>query len=217
VLNQLGSTIVIRKPLAVIIMSDLQLRVQALPYEHLVEAANFYLPDATGSADLQRIEGKLASEVQLRSGAYSDLQEFLREVRDDRGSTEYLLRTVLLHAAEGTEEERKRLNEALDGIGQSQMVAEVVFAIYAATLITVTWLYMPPQEIVETRKITTAADGSKTETIKTEIRDIPPPVGKLFSWIKGLAGGGIGQLIGSGDDDKNTLSEPLGHNSGASE
>src|ERR1700722_17427770 len=61
--------------------------------------------------------------AEQRGGRYSDLEERLSDV-DDR-STEYLLRTVLLHAAGGSEEDKRRLKEALEGVGKSQGVGDV--------------------------------------------------------------------------------------------
>jgi hypothetical protein len=57
---------------------DLESRVNGLSYDHLVEAANFYLPDTVGTADLENVESLLAEQVKERGGEYDELVRRLR-------------------------------------------------------------------------------------------------------------------------------------------
>jgi len=177
---------------------DLTTRIQTLSDAQLVEAATFYLPDAVGEADQDSLEEKMAQELGRLGGDITILRGLLEEVREDRDSYRYLLTTVLENAANGTEEERERLREALEGTGQNLAVVELIgFAILAASLVSMAWIVNPPRK--RTRKVTTETgpDGTTKHTVEEEEEDIPPPVDKLFGWIKDLPG--IRNLRGASD------------------
>jgi hypothetical protein len=171
-----------------IMSNELETKVNELSYTELVEAANFYFPKEIGTADTAAVEAKLTDAVTRHGGDYHQLKERLREVRADENSVDFLLRTALLHADRCTPEQQQRLRDAIAGVGQSQVVVELLFAIFAATTLGLTWLAVPPQE--ETVKTSTEkrADGTEVATTERTTKDIPPPVEKLFGWIKGLVG-----------------------------
>jgi hypothetical protein len=165
---------------------DLVQRVKELSYDDLVEAANFFFPESVGTADTRTLEEKLAAEVEQRGGDYSVLEELLNAVGEDEESVDFLLRSVLLRAAMGTGEERARLEEAIGGVGRSQVVVELVYAIFAATALGIVWLAEPPEVRITRTTVVTHPDGTTVETSETSIEEIPPPVDKLFGWIKDL-------------------------------
>lgn len=172
-----------------IMSNELETKVNELSYTDLVEAANFYFPNEIGSADTAAVEAKLAQSVAEQGGNYEQLKDKLREVRSDEKSVDFLLRTALLHAAGGTPEQQHRLREAIAGVGQSQIVVELLYAIFAATTFGLAWLAVPPREETVKTRTEKRADGTEVTTTETTSKDIPPPVEKLFGWIKGLAGG----------------------------
>jgi hypothetical protein len=182
-----GGEVAFLKPMS---MSDLESRVSSLSYGDLVEAANFYLPEAVGTADLEEVEHRLVAEVQQRGGQYLELKERLKDVEEDAHSIEYLLRGVLLHAARGSELDQQRLTEALDGVGQNQVIVEVVYAICAATVLGIVWILKPPREEHVKTKRETRPDGSQVETVETKVKEAPLPIDKLYAWIKNLKGAG---------------------------
>jgi hypothetical protein len=169
-------------------MPNLESSVERLSYDELVEAANFYLPDAVGTADLEKVEKELAGLIERLGGSYANLEKFLEDIEEDEASIEYLLRLILLKAASGNEKSKRGLAEALDGVGKSQVVIEVIYAIFAATTLGLAWLVIPPQEEETTTTRETRRDGTQIETTKTSRKDTPPPIEKLFGWIGGLSG-----------------------------
>ncbi len=168
--------------------SDLQSRVRNLSYNDLVEAANFYFVDAVGTADTKEVERRIAKTVEKTDVEYSALKQSFGEVSGDQSSIDYLLRSTLLRAATGSEKEKENLEEALAGVNKSQVVVEVLFAIYAATLLGMAWIAKPPREIEKSEKREIHPDGSETVTTSTSMKEIPPPVEKLYGWIGKLAG-----------------------------
>ncbi len=171
---------------------DLVSRINGLSYDNLVEAANFYFPQAVGMADLQAVEESLAKTVLEHDGEYSELGERLAEIRRDESSIEYLLRTVLVHEASNNEDAHDRLIEALDGVGKNQVIVEVIYAIFAATSLGLVWLIRPPTEKISKTKRKMRPDGSFIETAELTVKEIPLPIDKLFGWIGTLrsVGGG---------------------------
>jgi hypothetical protein len=104
-----------------------------------------------------------------------------------------MLRATLLGAAKGTAEEKRRLEEALDGVGKSLVIVEVIFAIYAATSLGMFWLLKPPVKTKTVRKRTEDSTGKVTIEETEMSEEIPPPVENLFGWIKDLPGLGGGR------------------------
>ena len=170
-------------------MNELQYRVSLLTDTELVEAATFYLPDVLGTADPAAVDARLSRAVESIGGDMTTLRAHLARVKDDRDAYRYLLRQVLSRAAAGTEEERRRLSEALDGLNQSQVVVEVMFAISAAAIVTLVWLAIPPTETTTTTVSEQRPDGSVVTTTTVSEKEIPPPIKDLFGWINGLTSG----------------------------
>jgi hypothetical protein len=170
-------------------MNDLEARLARLSDKELAEAATFYLSDEVAHADPPALLTRLKHDVQSHGGDPAELEGRLDAVMKDRAATSYLLRDVLGRAAHGTDAERKRLTEALDGINQTQIAVELAFAIYAASVVTVVWLAMPPKKVTTTRTEEQRPDGSTVVTTKSEVEEMPPPVKELYGWIKDLFGG----------------------------
>ena len=169
-------------------MNALESRIAALSDAEALEAATFYLSHDVEYADSDMLASRLADAVTSRGADSAHLFELLDQVKADRQAYRYLMQTVLQRAANGTPAERARLEEALSGINKNQVVVELLFAIYAASLVTMVWLANPPTKTTTTTTVDHKLDGTKTETTTVTQEQIPPPVKELYGWIKGVFG-----------------------------
>lgn len=168
---------------------ELAARINQLTYTELVEVANFYFPVETGVAGTAAMEARLSATVTRHGGDYRQLKDMLGAVHSDETSTTFLIRTALLQAARGTPAQQRQLAEAIAGVGQSQVVVELLYAILAATCFGLAWLAIPPQEKTTRTSTETRTDGSKVTMTEETTKDIPPPVEQLYGWIKNLLRG----------------------------
>jgi hypothetical protein len=169
-------------------MNALESRLAALSDAEALEAATFYLAHDVEYADSDTLASQLRDTVASRGADSAQLFHLLDRIKADRQAYRYLIQSVLRRAANGTPAERARLEEALRGINKNQVAVELLFAIYAASMVTIVWLANPPTKTTTTTTVEHRPDGTSTATTTTTREEVPPPVKELYGWIKGVFG-----------------------------
>ncbi len=171
-------------------MNDLVSQVDALTDSDLIEAAGYYLSDMTGVQSVEEIEEQLFEYCREPGADLAQLQAIRNELSADRASYTALLRFLLREAAQGSDEQRQRLSEAIAGVGQKQVVLEVALVVALGTLATMQLIHHTKgkeKENVEV-KIEVKPDGTTSMSLKKETvyASSSTSLGHFFAWLKTL-------------------------------
>jgi hypothetical protein len=105
----------------------------------------------------------------------------------DRTAHVQLLRLLLRSAAQGDDNQRQRVTEAIDAVGQKQIVAETFLVVSMAIVATALLIEKTGGKTRQSTEtiIEELPDGSRRVTVREEVvyADAGSALGKLFGWL----------------------------------
>jgi hypothetical protein len=163
-------------------------RIDSLTDAQLAEAASSYLTDWLGVASKRQIDERLAAACETLQADPLALEAIQARLAESPDSYRPLFRFLLREGAQGDEEQRQAVADAVEGAGQKQVVVELALAISLAS-VAIVYLIHKTDGVVSDRTSTTTKtypDGTVEVTASHEVIKANPvtALGQLFSWVK---------------------------------
>jgi len=171
-------------------MENLPSRIDALSDSDLVEAAGYYLANMVGAHSADEVEEMLVRHCEELGADIMALEAIRNDLARDRDSHRKLLRFLLQWAARGSDEQRRQVEEAIEGVGQKQVVTELLLVAPLGMLATIIHLGYTKCVQKKARKFAyeELSDGGLRISIEEEIIYTSPStaLGRFFDWLKTL-------------------------------
>jgi hypothetical protein len=169
-------------------------QIKQLKENDLLEAGIYYFSDKFDISSREEIQKILFSFCEEQQADYSELMSIESAIEKDRESYRKLLRLLLIHEANSGENEYQKVKEAVDSVGQKQVITEIGLAIILGTMATLILsgyaLEVTGGKIKATKQITreTKPDGTivVTETTETIYVDALSPLGNLLNFFSNI-------------------------------
>lgn len=174
-------------------MENLLAQIDTLSDSDLVEAASYYLANRTGAYSNDEIEELSLQCCEELGVDFSALETIRNDLSLDPESYRQLLRFLLKEAAQESEEQRQQVVEAMEGVGQKQVVVEVLVAIALGTVVIMQHLHYTRGKVSEEEKtdFEVRPDGGihSSKTKKTIYANPSSSLGSFFALLKKAWGG----------------------------
>jgi hypothetical protein len=173
--------------------SKLRSRIDALSDADLFEAARYYLAATLEAPSADEIEEAIENGVRSGGGDILELETIRTSLMEDITSYREFLRFLLEIAASGSEEDRQRVKETLDGVGQKQVVVETALVLSLGTLASLYLLHLTGGKKQHKRKV--KIETSRDGTVRMEVEENvvyasqASALGQFLEWLRQLPGG----------------------------
>jgi hypothetical protein len=172
--------------------NELYARIAKLPDADLFEGARYYLASLLRVTSAEEIEEGIQNEVDAGGGDISKLEEIRQSLTQDTAACHELLRFLLAVGADGGDEDRQSVEQALDGTGQKQVVVEIALVLSLGTLASLYLLHLTGGKKRQTRKVKIEKLPDGTVRLQVEETVVyanqASTLGRYLDWLKQLVG-----------------------------
>lgn len=171
---------------------DLSARIEQLTDAEVLEASRYYLVRRVEAASPEEVEEAIQQETLELGGDPQQLFQLQDSLaKDDAGAVE-LLRFLLRVGAGGSESDRREVLEAVNGVGQKQIILETALVLAMGTLVSLYLIHRTGGKRSESERtvIETLPDGQVRVTHEKQTIYATPAsaLGNFFGWLRSLPG-----------------------------
>ncbi len=166
---------------------------QGLNDSDLLEASIYYFSEKFDVSSREEIQNKLSVFCMENQVDLSDLMSIESKIEQDRKSYRMLLQYLLVNEAAKGNNEFQKVQEAVNSVGQKQVITEIGLAIILGTLATMFLIAYTEGKSKEKKETTyeIKPDGTVILKVKEEVTyvDASSALGSLFDFFKNIPGG----------------------------
>jgi hypothetical protein len=173
-------------------LDQLMMQIHGLNDSDLLEASIYYFSEKFDVSSREEVQNKLSAFCAENQVDLSELMSIESKIEKDRESYRMLLRFLLINEAESGDNELQKVQEAVDSVGQKQIITEIALAIILGTLAT---MYLTAhtrgiEKETNESSYEVKPDGTVVFNEKSEVTyaSASSALGSLFSFFKKLPG-----------------------------
>lgn len=158
----------------------------------LLEGSIYYFSEKYDVSSRDEVQDQLASYCASNQANYSELMTIVSQVESNREACREMLQFLLINEASYGDAEYQKVRDAVNAVGQKQIITEVGLAIILGTLAMMYLTSHTGGKEQETHEIMREVkpDGSEIIHEKTEIKysSSSSALGALFDFFKNIPG-----------------------------